>query len=140
MIARHKGFQRTLAAMQSTKVPSNYFKLTHPGLTIFLATGIGLMFVIWLAPNILSPTYFGYLADAVAFLGTEYNGFVKVLVVSVASIHFTESLVGICVCYHRQLDAWTTLAWTMQILAVGMISLRYLIWPEEETPKDKKVK
>nr|XP_027239562.1 uncharacterized protein LOC113830555 [Penaeus vannamei] len=127
--------------MQSTKVPSNYFKLTHPGITIFLAVGIGLMFVIWLAPNSLSPTYFGYLADAVAFLGTEYNGFVKVLVVTVASIHLTESLVGLYVCYKRQLHVWTTLAWTMQILAVGMISLRFLIWPEEEMAKrNKKVK
>ncbi|XP_042869265.1 uncharacterized protein LOC122251402 [Penaeus japonicus] len=127
--------------MHSNKVPSNYFKLTHPGITIFLAAGIGLMFVIWLAPHSLSPTYFGYLADAVAFLGTEYNGFVKVLVVTVSSIHFVESLVGIYVCYQRRIHACVTLAWTLQILAVGMISLRFLIWPEEEVAKSsKKVK
>jgi hypothetical protein len=55
-------------------------------------------------------------------------------VVSAASyltigMHLSESAITAAICWHRQYSLWTSARWTLQSLAVGGFSMRYLFWP-----------
>ncbi|KAK7085494.1 hypothetical protein SK128_028226 [Halocaridina rubra] len=119
-------------------IPSNYFVLTYPGKTIFLAMGETMMMTAWLWPQFPSPTYMGYLATFLTWVGTEYNFYVKWLFLIIMGIHVIETLFAFYYCYKLKLTSLTTLKWTTQVFIVGIISLNYLIKPVtgKRTPED----
>ena len=49
--------------------------------------------------------------------------------VFVLAVHLVETACAVAVCRRHRLAAATTIAWVLQTLAVGMFSLRHLLWP-----------
>nr|XP_045591055.1 transmembrane protein 254-like [Procambarus clarkii] len=111
----------------------DYFILTPPPLTIFIASGLIMMGLTWQCPEVFEHPLLGPFGQLLAWLGAHHNALVRLVFVPTVVVHVLEVVWAVCVCRGRLgLTRCTTTCWALQISVVGIFSLRYLIWPLED--------
>ncbi|KAG7176569.1 uncharacterized protein LOC121872747 [Homarus americanus] len=117
---------------------AHYFVLVHPCIIAFIGSGLVMMALTWKCPEVFKNEHLGLLGQFLHWLGTEHNTFMMLVFTPVMTIHVMEAVVAVYLCGTLGLTPPTTVLWVAQILVVGILSLRFLIWPLRDLQNDAK--
>merc|ERR1712243_229538 len=86
----------------------------------------------WLNPDQIPTSLFGRVGDLAITTGKDYPDLARQLALGVYAIHLLEASICLYLCQQLKLKISTTIAWLIQTLFLGMLALRFLIWPRKE--------
>ncbi|TRY80096.1 hypothetical protein TCAL_17095 [Tigriopus californicus] len=115
------------------KVPSNFFKYTHPAITFVIVFGLFycVALMAYLPKFLTIGSHLGPLGTALENYATNNQEYTRRVFHIIMAVHAAEALLALALAlFWRQLTIGTSLKWTFSVFINGYFSLRYLFWPQ----------
>jgi len=119
-------------------VVSSYFRRVDFSSVVVTLLLYFVLASVWLNPGWVPEQYFGPVSRWIQSAHRSYSDNARQGLIAIPVIHSLECMVALRRCLKLGINSSTTVVWLLQTLLFGIGSLKYLLWPQEDTVSSKK--
>ncbi|XP_037072847.1 transmembrane protein 254-like [Pollicipes pollicipes] len=114
-------------------VASTYFRWVQPSSVILTALLFYVLTAVWLGPTLAPEAYLGPVARLLHAAHGHFSNNARQGLIATPVIHALECMVALHRCRRLGIRGATTAAWLLQTLLFGIGSLKFLLWPIDDS-------